>query len=215
MTQLDKQSDNIVLLRCEKLELEKNVTVLKHDIKEVQRKYELECDNRRKVETKMSELWTKLEQEQSVRSQLTHNNQHTNDKFSVLEKQFASLSEKLKTESENGVKLKKLNAELTINCNSKEKLINEMNEKIEMLQRVNTSQAHDIANLQNQLEKAHNTWIKINDRTQDLESRKQIIQNELEELREREAMAAIENQRLSDNMVELEKVTFISLLEWM
>lgn len=152
------------------MELEKNVTVLRHDIKEVQRKYELECDNRRKVEVKVSELWTKLEQEQSVRSQLTHTNQHTNEKFSVLEKQFASLSEKLKTESENGVKLKKLNAELTMNCNNKEKIINEMNEKIEMFQRVNTNQAHDIGSLQNQLEKAHNTWMQINDRTQDLES---------------------------------------------
>ena len=36
--------------------------------------------------------------------------------------------------------------------------------------------------------------------------RKQLIQNELEELREREATTAIQNQRLTDSIVELEKV---------
>lgn len=35
LSQLDKQSDNLVVLRCEKLELEKSLTVLRHDLKEV------------------------------------------------------------------------------------------------------------------------------------------------------------------------------------
>ena len=118
----------------------------------------------------MSELWAKLEQEQSLRSQLTHSTQHTNDKFIVLEKQFATISDKLKAESETGVKLKKLNAELTLNASNKEKIIDELSEKIEMFQRVNTNQALDIQNLQNQIDKAHNSWAQINDRTQDLES---------------------------------------------
>lgn len=157
-------------------------------------------------------MWAKLEQEQSLRSQLTHSTQHTNEKFSVLEKQFATLSEKLKSESENGTKLKKINAELTIGSNNHQKIIEEMNQKIEMFQRVNASQAHDIANLQNQLEKAHNSWVQINDRTQDMESRKQLIQNELEELREREATTAIQNQRLTDTIVELEKVCLLFII---
>jgi hypothetical protein len=118
----------------------------------------------------VSELWAKLEQEQSLRSQLTHSTQHTNDKFIVLEKQFATISDKLKAESETGVKLKKLNAELTLNASNKEKIIDELSEKIEMFQRVNTNQALDIQNLQNQIDKAHNSWAQINDRTQDLES---------------------------------------------
>ncbi len=142
---------------------------------QAQRKYELECDNRRKVESKVSELWAKLDQEQSLRSQLTHNTQHTNEKFASLEKQFATISEKLKTESENAVKLKKINAELTLSHSNKEKLVEEMSEKIEMFQRVNANQAHDIANLQNQLEKAHSSWIQINDRTQELESNNSFI----------------------------------------
>ena len=36
--------------------------------------------------------------------------------------------------------------------------------------------------------------------------RKQLIHNELEDLREREATTAIQNQRLTDSIVELEKV---------
>jgi hypothetical protein len=36
--------------------------------------------------------------------------------------------------------------------------------------------------------------------------RKQLIQRELEVLREREASTAIENQRLTDSIVEMEKV---------
>jgi chromosome segregation ATPase len=158
---------NIVLLR--------SLLKLTFTIIQSQRKYELECDNRRKVESKVSELWAKLDQEQSLRSQLTHNTQYTNEKFACLEKQFATISEKLKTESENAVKLKKINAELTLNVSNKDKLVEEMSEKIEMFQRVNANQAHDIANLQNQLEKAHSSWIQINDRTQDLESNHSFI----------------------------------------
>lgn len=194
LNQLEKQSETIVQLRNEKLETEKKLTISKHDCKEVrislflyniyfdriikndaflkaQRKLELECENRKKGEIKINELWTKLEQEQNLRSQLTHSAQVNNDKIACLEKQFAAISEKFKAETETNAKLKKSNAELTLSCNNKDKLVEEMTEKLEHLQRINTNQAHDIANLQSQLDKAHVNWMQLNDRTQDLESK--------------------------------------------
>jgi chromosome segregation ATPase len=134
------------------------------------RKFEVENEIRRKAESKVNEIWAKLEQEQNMRSQLAQTSQHASEKIACLEKQFANISDKFKTESENNVKLKKANAELTLSCSNKEKLIEEMTEKIDMLQKVNTNQANDIANLQIQLDKAHVNWMQINGRTQDLES---------------------------------------------
>lgn len=176
-------------------------------------------------------MWTKLEQEQNLRSQLTHSAQVNNDKIACLEKQFAAISEKFKAETETNAKLKKSNAELTLSCNNKDKLVEEVTEKLEHLQRINTNQAHDIANLQSQLDKAHVNWMQLNDRTQDLESkiisiifvhfrliifffsyfqiagRKQSVQIELEQIREKELSFVEENQILNSKIIELEKVS--------
>lgn len=52
-----------------------------------QRKWESECEIRRKAETQLIELRRKLEEEQNRRTREMNNNQHVNDKISVLEKQ--------------------------------------------------------------------------------------------------------------------------------
>lgn len=94
--------------------MEKSIAMLKHDLKEVQRKYDNEIENRRKAEAKVQELWTRVEHEQNLRSQVSASSQQMNEKVSSLEKQLRDFNEKIKVESENSAKFKKANAELLL-----------------------------------------------------------------------------------------------------
>lgn len=167
---LTKEKENIASLRDEKLSLEKNVAVLRHDLKESLRKLELEADNRKKSEQKASELWSKLEHDQNYRAQLSLNVQHANEQIAALEKQLASISEKFKNEYEGNMKLKKAHAELGLNSANKEKAVEELHVKVNYFQDLNSKHIKDISSLQAQLEKAQSSWAITSDKSQELES---------------------------------------------
>ncbi|RWS16484.1 rho-associated protein kinase 2-like isoform X1 [Dinothrombium tinctorium] len=205
LAQLDNLSHQSDSRRNERLELEKSLAVAKHDLKEVQRKLEFEIENRKKADAKVNESWSKIEQEQNLRSQLTLSLQITTDKLVALEKQLSSVSEKLKNESEANVKLKKANTELSHNCANKDNIIDEINEKNAAFEKLTSNQAQEISNLKNQLDKIHNSWLQSTALSKDLECRLQSMQTELEQLREKEALTAIENQKLNDGLLEIEK----------
>lgn len=102
------------ILQSENREMEKTIALLKHDLKETQRRFDNELDNRRKADAKVQELYSHIETEKNIRSQIAMSNQQLNDKVSSLEKQLQEVREKMKVESENSMKLKKLNAELAM-----------------------------------------------------------------------------------------------------
>lgn len=145
-----------------------NNVLLKSFILQTHRKLSQELEARRKAESKANELWSKLEHEQNLKGQLALTASHATDKLNGLEKQLSTLQEKLKSEADSNAKLKKSNVELNINCGNKEKLVDELSAKIELLQNLNVSHSRDIGSLQSQLEKANTSWVQINDRIQDL-----------------------------------------------
>lgn len=117
VTQLEKlanQQETISIIQSKNCEMEKTIAMLKHDLKECQRKYDNECENRKKAEAKVQELWTRIEHDQNLRAQLSVSSQQMNDKVSNLEKQIHELNEKIKIESENTLKFKKANTELLL-----------------------------------------------------------------------------------------------------
>lgn len=95
--QLEKQSEAMLALRNEKLEMEKCLTVLKHDLRTLNRKLEQEGEARMNSEATLSELKLKFESE---RSRLSNQLALANEKYSSLDKQIVILSEKLKDKSE-------------------------------------------------------------------------------------------------------------------
>ena len=117
LTQLENfanQQETLSILQSENREMEKSIALLKHDLKEAQRRFDNELDNRRKAESKVQELYSHIETEKNIRSQIAMSNQQLNDKISSLEKQLQEIRDKMKIESENSMKLKKSNAELVM-----------------------------------------------------------------------------------------------------
>lgn len=92
---------------------DKEIALLRHDLKEIQRKADVECEARKKTEANLFDAKRRLEEEQSKRSKEISNLQNYNDKFNALEKQLSELREKLKHESEAAAKSRKQAAELS------------------------------------------------------------------------------------------------------
>ncbi|XP_064486905.1 rho-associated protein kinase 1-like isoform X2 [Ornithodoros turicata] len=213
LKQLESRSDQgeqLAQRTAENRELNKRITLLSHDAKEMQRKYENETEHRRKAEAKLQELWSKLESEQGARAQLLSSSQAASEKAAGLERQLWELNEKLKHEGDTVMKLKKANAELSITVAARDRTCQELQDTAVSLRGQLSSQERDMANLQIQLEQEKNSW---NAQGRDLEGRKQALQLELERLREREAQAQEDTQRFSQALIEAEKQRALLELE--
>lgn len=92
---------------------DKELALLRHDLKEIQRKAEAEADSRRKAEANFNDAKRRLEEEQSKRSKEISHLQTYNEKINVLEIQLTELREKLKHEAEATAKSRKQAAELS------------------------------------------------------------------------------------------------------
>ncbi|CAH0748735.1 unnamed protein product [Diatraea saccharalis] len=92
---------------------DKELALLKHDLKEIQRKAEVEAESRRKAEINYHDAKRRLEEESNRRAKEISNLQSYNDKINALEKQLNEMRDKLKQESEAAAKSRKQAAELS------------------------------------------------------------------------------------------------------
>ena len=131
LSQLEKNSESLHVLRNEKLEVEKKLTVLNHDIKKMQRKLDQEAESRTLAEQASADLRAKFESERTQRTALSNNIAVTNEKYSNLEKQLHILTEKLKSETEAVSREATANAELKHSCAANESAIQELKGRLE------------------------------------------------------------------------------------
>jgi len=73
--------------REERNKFERDFTMIQHDMKENQRKLELEIEQRQKVEAQLSEVESQLQAEVSARQAALGNSQQSVEKVQQLEKQ--------------------------------------------------------------------------------------------------------------------------------
>lgn len=111
-SQLDELSQREARSKKIIADTDKELALLKHDLKEIQRKAEIEADSRRKMELNYNEVKQRLDEEQSKRAKEINNLQIYNEKINILEKQLTEMREKLKQESEAAAKSRKLAADL-------------------------------------------------------------------------------------------------------
>lgn len=104
-----RENRNIQLIA----DTDKELTLLRHDLKEAQRKADIESELRRKAEVNFSEAKRRLEDEHNKRAKEINNLQIYNEKINLLEKQLCDVREKLKQESEAAAKSRKQAAELS------------------------------------------------------------------------------------------------------
>lgn len=186
-------------------QLEKSITLMKHNLKETQRRSENEIENRRKIESLLAETKKKLEDEQNKRTREMNNNQQTNDKMNQLEKQVNELQDKLKAECDNSAKQRKLVGELTVVQAASEQLQAEQQAMLASLQLQRDSLQKDVATLQGQLSQERSSRDQASDLTQELENKLQNLIVELDRGKEREEKLAEDNRLLVEKVSLLEK----------
>lgn len=90
VTQLETTAQRECDVRDEVTKYEKELTILRHNYKELQRKAEYESDLRKNTEKYLSEVKKRFEEEQNKRTREMNNNQQHNDKIQLLEKQVCT-----------------------------------------------------------------------------------------------------------------------------
>lgn len=192
-------------LREELMHSEKELTILKHSFKEVQRKSENEGELRRKTEALLNDYKKRLEDEQNKRTKEMNNNQQHNDKINMLEKQVTDMQEKLKTETDNVQRLRKQAAELTVAKSASEQIAGQLQNMLSTLQTQRDNLQQEVASLQGQLSQERSSRTQASDQQQELETKIVSLNSELDRSRQREDKITTDNRQLGERVSNLEK----------
>ncbi|KAI5742026.1 hypothetical protein M8J77_002303 [Diaphorina citri] len=192
-------------LRDEMGQLEKNLTILRHDLKESQRRADNESELRKKAEVNLQEYKRKLEDEQNKRTREMNNNQQTNDKIASLEKQISDMHEKLKTEAETATRLRKQSAELTVAKSAGEQMVVELQNILATLEMERDTLQQEVATLQAKISQERSSKTQAVNLHKELEGRLQALNTELERNKHRELQLAEDNRHLGEKVSSLEK----------
>ncbi|KAK4879725.1 hypothetical protein RN001_007871 [Aquatica leii] len=205
IAQLDNLAQRETDLRDEASKYEKELTILKHNFKEIQRKAENESELRRKTEKLLADVKKRLEDEQGKRTREMNNNQQHNDKINLLEKQVNELQDKLKVETENHQRLRKQAAELTMAKSTSEQMAGEFQTKLQTIQTQRDALQTEVASLQGQLTQEKSSRNQASDQQLVLENKISSLHGEIDQIKQREEKLAADNISLTERISNLEK----------
>ncbi|KAF4532249.1 hypothetical protein B566_EDAN004335 [Ephemera danica] len=201
VAQLEELRQREAEARAEATEFEKTVTILRHDLKELQRKVESESESRRNVETNLARAQKRLDEELSKKGREAA----ASERAISLDKQVSELQDKLKAETETGVRLRKQVSELATARASAEQLQRELQAKIGSLQSQRDALQKEVASLQGQLQQERSSRSQASGMQHELESRLQTCQADLESSKRRESRLADDYRTLGEKVSSLEK----------
>ncbi|XP_034235222.1 rho-associated protein kinase 2 isoform X1 [Thrips palmi] len=205
VARLDSVTKREAELREEANALEKSLTIIKHDLKESQRKADGENEARRKAESLLHDMKRKLDEETNKRTREMNNNQQTSDKMFALEKQVADMQEKMKSESETSARLRKQAAELTVAQAASEQMQSELKSMLLLLQNQRDALQQEVATLQGQLSQERSERTQVSGLHHELEVRLQSVLGEMERCAQRENKVTEDNRQLTERVSSLEK----------
>ena len=146
--QLDVITRRETELREECARADKELTILRHNYKEVQRRVDQEADARKKAETLLSELKKKFDEEQNRRARDATNSQQTSERVLTLEKQIKEMQSKLERETEAASRMRKQATEVTVARQTAQQMANELQAARSLLQAQTDSLQQEVASLQ-------------------------------------------------------------------
>lgn len=184
---------------------EKELTMLKHSYRDIQRKIEHEQELRKKTELILNETKKRLDDEQNKRTREMNNNQQHNDKINMLEKQLTDMQEKFKHETENNQRFKKQIAELRLMKSDAESKTNDLQSIVAGLQAQRDVLQQEVAELQTRLAQERNARSQSVEMTNELENKLQSANVDLDRIIHREQKFTQDNRILNEKVSELEK----------
>ncbi|ESO94492.1 hypothetical protein LOTGIDRAFT_215457 [Lottia gigantea] len=194
-------------------QLEKNVAMIKHNLKEAQRKLDAEVTSKKKLEQSLKETERLLESEKNVRLQISSNNQHNDMKASNLEKTVNDINQKLAVETENANRYKKSCTDLQQRLAIADNHIAELNAKYSDMLSTKQNLDIDIVHLQNTLEIERNNLNEEHRVSTELQEKIRQLQDEKQQLLEKEKKYLNDIQTFQQNIIKLEKSRVSTELE--
>ena len=191
--------------RTEFVRVERDLAIVRHELKESARRVEHEGEGRRKAEQERTEIRKKLDDEINKRTKEQNNNQHVVEKISNLEKERNQLAERLKKEQENVEKLKKTVAELQVARSSSEAAQSDLVDKLTSVAEERDNLERETARLQSQLQLNEAQRSEISLHYKEMESRMNSMKMEVDKSRERENSYQREREDLASQLANIEK----------
>ena len=184
---------------------DKDAALVKHDLKESQRRVEQETDSKRKAERELAEMRKRLEDEQNRTKQQLNNHHAVSERITNLEKEKRDVTDRLKKEVESTEKLKKLNAEISVAKAASEASMNDLNDKLLHLTEDRNLLESELMKLQSHLQREQNQRNELSGQLGDSEARSEAIKRDLSAIQDREQRLIRENAELSSQKADLEK----------
>ncbi|XP_011253248.1 rho-associated protein kinase 2 isoform X1 [Camponotus floridanus] len=203
--QLEAMTCREAELREEVGRADKELTLLRHNYKEAQRRVEHETEIRRKAESLLVEVKKKFDEEQTRRARDVSTSQQTSERVTTLEKQIKEMQCKLERETETVTRLRKQATEITVARQAAEQMASELQVARAQLQAQRDNLQQEVATLQGQLSKERSSRSQASLLTAELETRLSALHLELERSREKEEKATLDNRQLNERISALEK----------
>ncbi|KAF7992936.1 hypothetical protein HCN44_005717 [Aphidius gifuensis] len=204
-TQFEELTQREIILRDEAGRADKDLTILRHNYKEIQRRIDHEIDLRRKAENLLADLKKKFDDEQNKRARDATTFQQTSDRVRTLEKQIKEMQSKLERDTESATRVRNLSTEVAVGRETIKQLENELQQSKILLQTQTDVLQQEVATLQGQLSKERSSRSQASNLTAELESRLSSLYTELERSREKEEKATQDNRQLNERVSALEK----------
>ncbi len=155
-------------LRVDLGKKEKDIALIRHELKEAQRKQEQDAEARKKADHERTEMRKRLEEETNRRTREQNNNHHVAEKIATLEKEKRELSDRLKKEADNSEKLKKTNTEVSVAKAAALSAVSDLNDKVASLTEDRNLLERETAKLHSQLQLEKNQRGEAGMQTQEL-----------------------------------------------
>ncbi|XP_052256843.1 rho-associated protein kinase 2-like [Dreissena polymorpha] len=203
-------------------EFEKRIALAKHDIKELQRKLDMEAENKRKLESLIHDRERQLEHELSRSRDAENNKSSYTDRITALEKNLNESKEKVWQEQENSNKARKQISDLQQRLNMSEQSYLDLSSKYSDLQGAKLAVEKELRALRLALENEQLNRNQASEQSVELHERIRYLQKELDKGKDRDLSSNSELRKLQDkinmlekakNEIELEKQRFVTLLE--
>lgn len=203
--QFDELTQREIILRDEAGRADKDLTILRHNYKEIQRRIDHEIDLRRKAENLLADLKKKFDDEQNKRARDATTFQQTSERVRTLEKQIKEMQSKLERDTESATRVRNLSTEVAVGRETIKQLENELQQSKILLQTQTDVLQQEVATLQGQLSKERSSRSQASNLTAELESRLSSLYTELERSHEKEEKATQDNRQLNERVSALEK----------
>ncbi|XP_076440022.1 rho-associated protein kinase 2-like isoform X2 [Babylonia areolata] len=204
-TNLDRLQVEEASIKNELHEMERTMALLKHELKETQRRLDQENEARRRADTLLSEKERQLEAMVRRGQEMDRGTAQSTERLFLLEKTLNELNEKMRSESENASKQKKTIGDLQQRLASAEQNYSDLHSRYQEVMSLKQKMESELLNLQASVEFEKNARSQEAQHTMELNERIQALQDEKSSMQTKETGYKDEIQQSLQKIFNLEK----------